>query len=99
MANVGIDLGKSDFVDIAADAGLALAAGTAYSLQNKSDFRLWLLDYEGAGVPTRDSATTIRRRVFVEPGKDATISFVAGSKFYAWYDEGLSGTLVLIEAG
>ena len=66
MANVGRPLDIDDFVDIAADTGLALSASTSYTLQNKSDFRLWLMEYAGGGTPLKNSAATVQDRIFVE---------------------------------
>ena len=96
MASAGIEL-QNALVEISANTELAMTAGVKYTLQNKSDYRLWLLEHEGGGVPRIDSASTIRRRIFVEGWGDAIVSFAAGNSLYAWYHEGQDGVIAMVE--
>ena len=97
MAGRGIDIGPDDFVNLSANADLDLDAGTKYTIRNKSDYRLWLLEHQGAGVPQKDSAETLRQRDFVEPWKPAIVSYASNSVLYAWYTNKYGGTISMVE--
>ena len=98
MANIGRGFDADDFVDISTDTDLALTAGTNYTLQNKSDFRLWLMEFGGSETPTKNSATTVQNRLFVEGWDSAIISYTSGNKLYAWYEDEQTGAIALVEA-
>lgn len=98
MANIGRDLDSDDFVDISTDATLDMSSGTNYTLQNKSNYHLWLMEYEGSGTPSKNSAATIRNRIFVRGWDSAIVSYASGNKLYAWYEDGEDGTIAIVEA-
>ena len=97
MASRGIDIGV-DLVNLATDADLDLSEATNYSLQNKSDYRLWLYEYDGAGTPVKGSSVTRKARSFVEAWDSAIINIASGNSFFAWYDGDDGGTISVVEA-
>ena len=97
MASRGTPV-TDELKELSALASLALEADTDYTLQNKSDHRLFILLHDGAGVPAADSAATIERRHVIEGWDTREVSFSEDEKLFAYYNPGFEGVVSLVEA-
>lgn len=88
---VAVDADRTNLV-----TALTLAEGTLYVLQNKSQYRLFLVSAAGAPTPGSDSATL--KEQFVEPNKTARVRYDGANAIYAWYKGNGHGVVSVAEA-
>ena len=96
MASVGVRV-TDQVIDLMTDVpGMRLAADTKYTLQNKSNYILRIM--QAVAEPVASSEAAIAGALLVSSLESIVFEIPTGESIYAWYPPGQSGTLAIVEA-